>query len=82
MTQHYREIFAVPGVLGLVISGTIARLTYAMMGIGIITMLVMQTGHYGLAGTVAGIFTLSSALIAPQVAKFVDNTGSAASCPG
>jgi len=75
MTQHYREIFAVPGVLGLVISGTIARLTYAMMGIGIITMLVMQTGHYGLAGTVAGTFTLSSALIAPRVAKFVDSHG-------
>ena len=75
MTQHYREIFAVPGVLGLVIAGTIARLTYAMMGIGIITMLVMQTGHYGLAGTVAGIFTLSSALIAPRVAKFVDKHG-------
>jgi len=75
MTQHYREIFAVPGVLGLVVSGTIARLTYAMMGIGIITMLVMQTGHYGLAGTVAGTFTLSSALIAPRVAKFVDSHG-------
>jgi len=75
MTQHYREIFAVPGVLGLVISGTIARLTYAMMGIGIITMLVMQTDHYGLAGTVAGTFTLSSALIAPRVAKFVDSHG-------
>jgi len=75
MTQHYREIFAVPGVLGLVISGTIARLTYAMMSIGIITMLVMQTGHYGLAGTVAGTFTLSSALIAPRVAKFVDSHG-------
>ncbi|KAA8726825.1 MFS transporter [Ewingella americana] len=75
MTQHYREIFAVPGVLGLVVSGTIARLTYAMMGIGIITMLVMQTDHYGLAGTVAGTFTLSSALIAPRVAKFVDSHG-------
>lgn len=75
MTQHYREIFAVPGVLGLVISGTIARLTYAMMSIGIITMLVMQTDHYGLAGTVAGTFTLSSALIAPRVAKFVDSHG-------
>lgn len=75
MARHYREFFATPGVWGLVIAGTIARLTYAMIGIGLITMLVLQTGHYGLAGAVAGIFTLSNALIAPQVSKLVDRRG-------
>jgi MFS family permease len=59
----------------LVIASSIARLPQAMIGIGIITMLVQQTGLYWLAGSVAGTFTLANALIGPQVSKLVDQRG-------
>ena len=75
MANPYRELLTTPGVTGLVIASSIARLPQAMIGIGIITMLVQQTGVYWLAGSVAGTFTLANALIAPQVSKLVDQWG-------
>ncbi|WP_265438157.1 hypothetical protein [Aeromonas salmonicida] len=75
MSNPYREILTTPGVKGLVISSLIARLPYAMISIGIITMLVQQGSLYWLAGAVAGTFTLSNALIGPQISKLVDQHG-------
>lgn len=75
MANPYRELLTIPGVMGLVIASSIARLPQAMIGIGIITMLVQQTGLYWLAGSVAGTFTLANALIGPQVSKLVDQRG-------
>lgn len=75
MANHYREILTTPGVRGLAIASSLARLPQAMIGIGIITMLVQQRGHYWLAGSVAAVFTLANALIGPQVSKLVDRRG-------
>ncbi|OLF59970.1 ABC transporter permease [Aeromonas veronii] len=75
MSNPYREILTTPGVKGLVISSSIARLPYAMFSIGIITMLAQQGNLYWLAGAVAGTFTLSNALIGPQISKLVDQHG-------
>ncbi|MFJ5283839.1 MFS transporter [Pseudomonas sp. NPDC088429] len=75
MANHYRELFATPGATGLVLASSIARLPQAMIGIGIITMLVQQTGVYWLAGAVAGTFTLANALLGPYISKLVDQRG-------
>ncbi|GAB3411456.1 MFS transporter [Erwinia aphidicola] len=75
MANPYRELLTTPGVMGLVITSSIARLPQAMFGIGIITMLVQQTGLYWLAGSVAGTFTLANAIVGPQVSKLVDQHG-------
>ncbi|SPZ56125.1 Major Facilitator Superfamily [Serratia quinivorans] len=75
MANPYRELLTTPGVKGLVFASSIARLPQAMIGIGIITMLVQQSGLYWLAGAVAGIFTLTNALIGPQISKLVDRQG-------
>jgi MFS family permease len=75
MANPYRELFSAPGALGLVITSAIARLPQAMIGIGIITMLVQQTGLYWLAGAVAGTYTVVAALIGPQISKLVDRHG-------
>ncbi|MFJ7284589.1 MFS transporter [Pseudomonas sp. NPDC099000] len=75
MANHYRELLATPGVTGLVVASSIARLPQAMIGIGIIIMLVQQTGLYWLAGSVAGTFTLANAMFGPQVSKLVDRRG-------
>ena len=50
MANPYRELLITPGVMGLVLVSSIARLPQAMIGIGILTMLVQQTGLYWLAG--------------------------------
>ncbi|MFM9379822.1 MFS transporter [Pseudomonas sp. UV AK001] len=75
MANHYRELLITPGATGLVLASAIARLPQAMIGIGIITMLVEQTGIYWLAGAVAGTFTLANALIGPYISKLVDQRG-------
>lgn len=75
MANHYRELLTTPGATGLVLASSIARLPQAMIGIGIITMLVEQTGVYWLAGAVAGTFTLANALIGPYISKLVDQRG-------
>ena len=75
MANHYRELFRTPGATGLVLASSIARLPQAMIGIGIITMLVQQTGVYWLAGAVAGTFTLANALLGPVISRFVDQRG-------
>ena len=75
MANHYRELLTTPGATGLVLASSIARLPQAMIGIGIITMLVQQTGVYWLAGAVAGTFTLANALIGPHISKLVDQRG-------
>lgn len=75
MANHYRELLTTPGATGLVLASSIARLPQAMIGIGIITMLVQQTGVYWLAGAVAGTFTLANALLGPHISKRVDQRG-------
>lgn len=75
MANRYREILTTPGVVGLTIAGSVARLPQSMIGIGVITMLVQQHGLYGLAGSVSATFTLANALISPHVSKFVDRRG-------
>ena len=75
MANFYRDLFITPGVMGLTISSSIARLPQAMFGIGIITMLVQQTGLYWLAGSVAGTFTLANAIAGPPISKLVDQHG-------
>lgn len=75
MANHYRELVSTPGATGLILASAIARLPQAMIGIGIITMLVEQTGVYWLAGAVAGTFTLANALIGPYISKLVDQRG-------
>ncbi|WP_433657791.1 MFS transporter [Nocardia sp. CA-128927] len=75
MPNPYREIFAAPGSKNFAAAGLIARLPLPMTHMGILTMLSELRGQYGLAGAVAGTFTLSIALIGPQVSRVVDRFG-------
>lgn len=75
MFNSYKDILQVPGVKGLLFASTISRLPQAMLSIGIITMLIQQTGSYWLAGAIAGTYSFSCALFDPQVSKLVDRHG-------
>ncbi|GAA4551778.1 MFS transporter [Amycolatopsis samaneae] len=75
MPNLYRELFAAPGARGFASAGLVARLSLPMTHMGILTMLSELSGRYGLASAVAGTFTLSMALIGPQVSRVVDRLG-------
>ncbi|MER7078899.1 MFS transporter, partial [Saccharopolyspora kobensis] len=75
MANPYRELFSAPGSLAFAAAGLVARIPVPMTGIGIIAMLAQMRGDYGLAGAVSAAFTLSMALIAPQVSRLVDRLG-------
>ncbi|MFC5153171.1 MFS transporter [Streptomyces amakusaensis] len=75
MANPYGALFRAPGSVAFSLAGYIARLPMAMAGIGIITMLSEMRGEYGLAGAVAAAFTLSTALLGPQISRLVDRFG-------
>ncbi|WP_155718436.1 MFS transporter, partial [Pseudomonas fluorescens] len=75
MANPYAELFQVPGARAFVLAGMLARMPISMTGIGLITMLSQVHGGYGLAGSVAAVFALATAICAPQVSRWVDRYG-------
>ena len=82
MANPYREIFSAPGTKAFSGAGLIARMPISMVGIGIITMLAQLQGSYWLAGGVAATFALATALLAPQISRWVDRYGQRRILPG
>ncbi|GAB6260310.1 MFS transporter [Photobacterium sp. R1] len=75
MANPYQSLFSTPGTLAFTLPGLIARMPTSMAGIGIITMLSQLSGSYWLAGAVAATFTLTMAIVAPQISRAVDRYG-------
>ncbi|MFI8931267.1 MFS transporter [Streptomyces sp. NPDC053474] len=75
MPHAYREIFTAPGTKAFSSAGLVARLPLPLTHMGILTMLSETTGEYALSGLVAGAFTLSMAVLGPQVSRAVDRRG-------
>ena len=77
MANPYADIFSVPGTAAFSAAGFLARLPYAMVTVGIVTMLSQTTGRYGMAGAVAATFAVTNSLVSPAVSRFVDRHGQA-----
>ena len=75
MTNPYKSIFCVRGTKGFAAAAFVARMPVAMSSIGIVTMLSQRRAEYWLAGAVAATFTLTNAIIAPQISRLVDRFG-------
>ncbi|WP_308119021.1 MFS transporter [Streptomyces sp. JJ38] len=75
MPSPYRAIFTAPGTRSFSAAGLLGRLPVAMLSIGIVTMVSVLTGAYGLAGALAATVALSAAAIGPQVSRLVDRRG-------
>ncbi|SHF17402.1 MFS transporter [Streptoalloteichus hindustanus] len=75
MANPYRDLFSAPGAVAFTLTGFLARLPAAMLGIGLITMLAELRGSYGLAGAVSATFTVSTAVLGPQISRLVDRVG-------
>ncbi len=77
MFSTYRRILSVPGAAGFTVAGALARLPISMIGIGIVLLVRLSTGSYGLAGAAAGVFGVAQALGAPMLGRAIDRLGQA-----
>lgn len=77
MLSPYRDVLSVPGARVFALSGLLARLPIAMLGIGIVLLVESATGSYGVAGAVAAVFGVVQAVATPAVARAVDRFGQA-----
>jgi MFS family permease len=75
MASAYRRIFQAPGTKGFASAAFIARMPFAMVPIGIVAMLSQTSGEYWLAGAVAATFSVTNALVAPQLSRLIDRRG-------
>jgi predicted MFS family arabinose efflux permease len=73
--RPYRDLLATPGGLRLSASAFVARLPIAMDGLGIVLLVVAETGSYGRAGAISATFALVNACAAPAIARLVDRFG-------
>jgi hypothetical protein len=62
----YARLFAVPGARAFSLTGALARLPMATVGLGSVLLVAGETGSYALAGSVSGTLALSFALASPQ----------------
>jgi MFS family permease len=77
MANPYADIFTAPGSAAFSAAGFLARLPFAMVTVGIVTMLSQTTGRYGMAGAVAATFAVTNSLVSPAVSRYVDRHGQA-----
>ncbi|MFE0460237.1 MFS transporter [Kitasatospora sp. NPDC058965] len=75
MLSSYRQIFAAPGSLAFSATGFLSRLPISMTGIGVVTMLSLLRGSYGVGGAVYATMALAAAAMGPQVSRLVDRYG-------
>ena len=73
--RPYRELLATPGGLRFSSAAFVARMPIAMIGLGIVLLVVAETGRYGRAGALSATFALVNAGAAPAIARLVDRLG-------
>lgn len=64
-----------PGAWRFSLAGFVLRLPMSMMGISTILLVKASYGNYTLAGAVAAVAIVSTAVVAPTLARLVDQSG-------
>lgn len=75
MLRPYLSLLTVPGGRVFSSAAFVARMPIAMVGLGIVLLVVGEHGSYGLAGALSATFALVNAGSAPVVARLVDRRG-------
>jgi MFS family permease len=75
MLNAYRRILAVPGALLFSATGLVARLPLSMESLGIVLLVVAETGSYGLAGSLAAATTIANAIASIVQGRYLDRLG-------
>ena len=73
--RPYRELLATPGGLRFSTSAFVARMPISMLGLGVVLLVVSETGRYGQAGALSATFAIAEAAGAPLVSRLVDQRG-------
>ncbi|MFI7535982.1 MFS transporter [Streptosporangium sp. NPDC049376] len=71
----YARVLAVPGARGMAVSGVLARLPVAVIGVSIVIMVAARYGSYGLGGAVTATQTLCYAVFGPPLSRAADRLG-------
>ena len=74
----YRAVLADPAARAFSLAGLVARLPISMTGIGIVLLVSLATGSFGLAGLVSAVATLTGGAAAPLWGRAIDRSGQAA----
>jgi MFS family permease len=75
MLAPYRRVLAIPGALAFTTTGFIARLPISMATLGIVLLVVGETGSYGQAGAISAAFIIGEGVAAPLLARVIDRLG-------
>ncbi|HEY7042231.1 MAG TPA: MFS transporter, partial [Nocardioidaceae bacterium] len=75
MLTPYRKVLSVPGALAFTSAGFLARLPISMATLGIVLLVVGETGSYGQAGAVSAAFIIGEGCAAPLLARVIDRFG-------
>ncbi|MFG1806124.1 MFS transporter [Streptomyces sp. NPDC049040] len=67
----YRAVLALPRARALFATATLARLSYGLLSLPMLLALRDGTGSYAVAGTAAGLFGLTSAVLGPYRSRLV-----------
>jgi MFS family permease len=72
----YRRVLSAPRVRPLVAFTLLARMPIGMGAVAIILFVHGQTDSFGIAGGVAGAYTIGLGITGPSLARFIDRHGS------
>lgn len=75
MLTTYRRALALPGAWQFSLTGFVARLPIAMIGLGIVLLISTTTGSYALAGVLAAAFQIAAAAGAIASSRWIDRVG-------
>ena len=78
MISTYSSLLRTPSAWRFLVPGLVARMPYAMLGLGIVLLVKHTTGSYGTAGAVSAAAAVSLAVAGPQTGRLADRFGQAA----
>jgi MFS family permease len=73
----YRQLLSDRRAVAFSLAGFVARLPLSMTGIGIVLLVSLTTGSFGLAGSLAAVTTVTGAVVAPLWGRATDRVGQA-----
>ena len=71
----YRALLRRPGTVRLVATSVLARMPSGMGGLSLVLLVQSSTGSFGLAGLVAGAFTIGISAGGPLQGRLIDRLG-------
>jgi MFS family permease len=75
--RPYQEVLSDRRAVAFSLAGFVARLPMSMTGIGIVLLVSLTTGSFGLAGLLTGATTVAAAVVAPFWGRATDRVGQA-----